>query len=379
MKTLVVGVTSPKSCVLLKGQLHFMVEHGFRVFLLTGKSDTVKAFCEEEKCTYIPIHIKREISLYNDLKSFFEIWKILKNINPDIVNFGTPKMGLIGMLASFCLKIPMRIYTCRGFRFETEKGLFRKILMAMERLSGSCSSKIICISSSIADNAINLNLFSKKKIILINKGSSNGIDLKIFSKTNVDLHAKASLLSKYSLNDLFIFGFVGRLCKDKGIIELYEAFSLIYNKNKKSRLLLIGKIEEGLDKVFISRLLNHDGIIYLGTVPKDKLPTYYSLFDVFVLPTHREGFGNVLIEAASMGIPVITTSVTGAKDAVMNGYNGILISAYDISALKNAMERLQYDIELKNQYGQNGELWAKNFDQQIIWNGLLQIYNRFLV
>lgn len=374
MQTLVVGVTSPKSCILLKGQLRYMAEHGYRVFILAGKSESLEDFCKEERCTYIPISIRREISILSDLKSLFEVYRVLKNIKPDIVNLGTPKMGLIGMLASYFLRIPLRIYTCRGFRFETERGLLRKILIFMEKLSGYCASRIICISPSLVETSMTLNIFSKKKIVLINKGSSNGVDLNLFSKEKIDSNIKSHIISTNFLDNHFIFGFVGRLCKDKGIVELYDAFTEMYNKNRELRLILIGKIEENLDELFVSKLLKHEGIIYLGTIPKENLPTYYSLFDVFVLPTHREGFGNVLIETASMGIPVVTTSVTGAKDAIKDGYNGILVPVNNASALKNAMERLYNNMSLRKQYGYNGLLWAKNFNQEIIWNGLLMIY-----
>lgn len=374
MQTLVLGVTSPKSCVLLKGQLRFMAEHDYRVFIMAGKSESIEDFCKEEKCTYIPISIKREIAILSDLKSLFEVYSVLKKLKPDIVNLGTPKMGLIGMLASYFLRVPIRIYTCRGFRFETECGFLRKVLIFMERLSGYCASRIICISPSLVETAIKLNIFPKKKIVLINKGSSNGVDLNLFSKERIDYNVKSHVISTYFLDNHFVFGFVGRLCKDKGIIELYDAFTKIYNENRKLRLILIGKIEEDLDEIFVSKLFKHEGIIYLGTISKENLPTYYSLFDVFVLPTHREGFGNVLIEAASMGIPIVTTSVTGAKDAIKDGYNGILVPVNNASYLKAAMEKLYNNMGLRKQYGYNGQLWAKNFNQEIIWNGLLMMY-----
>ena len=152
-------------------------------------------------------------------------------------------------------------------------------------------------------------------------------------------------------------------------------FSRIHFFNKSSRLLLIGKIEDSLDKTFLSNLLSHAGVVYLGVIPKIELPTYFSIFNVFVLPTHREGFGNVLIEASAIGIPVITTTATGAKDAVRNGYNGILIPLNDIVELEKAMLRLQNNSEMRKKYANNGVMWAQNFKQELIWNGLLNIYN----
>ncbi len=375
-KTLVVGVTDPKSSLFLKGQLHFMSEHGFKVFLLTGSSDLLDDFCKEERCSYVPIqHIKREISIFDDLRALWEIGFALRKIKPDIVNFGTPKMGLLGMIASFCLGIKLRIYTCRGFRFETEKGFLKRFLIELEKISGCCAHKILCISPSLCAKAIAENIFLKQKIFIINKGSSNGIDLDLFSDEKIKQNVRKEITLTYFLNGCFIYGFVGRICKDKGIFELYEAFSAIYEKYKFARLLLIGKLEDSLDKVFVSRLLSHEGIIYLGVIPKIELPTYYSLFDIFVLPTYREGFGNVLVEAAAMGVPIISTLVTGAQDAIENDYNGKLVPVGDVSSLAETMELMQNDFNLRKMYGFNGKKWAKNFRQTVIWNGLLDIYN----
>lgn len=374
-KTLVVGVTDPKSSLFLKGQLHFMSEHGFKVFLLTGASESLVDFCKKEGCSYVPINIKREISIFKDLRALWEIWHTLRIIKPDIVNFGTPKMGLLGMVASFCLGVKLRIYTCRGFRFETERGFLKKLLIGMEKISGSCAHKILCISPSLCRKAITEKIFLRKKIFVINKGSSNGINLTLFSEGGIKQDVRGKVMVTHSLNGCFIYGFVGRICRDKGIFELYDAFSMIYEKYKFVRLLLIGKLEDNLDKIFVSRLLSHEGIIYLGVIPKEKLPTYYSLFDVFVLPTHREGFGNVLVEAAAMGVPVISTLVTGAQDAVENDYNGKLVPVGDVSSLAEVMELIQNDFKLRKKYELNGRKWAQNFRQTVIWNGLLDIYN----
>ena len=204
MKKLVVGVTHPTSISLLRGQLKFMSEHGFQVFLMAGGSKNLDSFCKEENCTYIPIHIKRNISLFNDIRTLFEVLIALKKIKPDIVNFGTPKMGLIGILASFFLKVQLRIYTCRGFRFETTKGVLRTRLIGMERLSGKCSTKVICISPSLCEQAIELNIFSQEKMCLINKGSSNGIDLNLFSADNIDLAKRKNVLLHNDLANSFV-------------------------------------------------------------------------------------------------------------------------------------------------------------------------------
>ena len=298
----------------------------------------------------------------------------MRRIKPDIVNVGTPKMGLLGMIAAFVLRVPVRIYTCRGFRFATSTGLIKNILVFMEKVSGACAHKIICISPSLRRKAISEGVFAGQKCVLVNRGSSNGIDLSVFSRSKINPGLQKDMRAKYALDRNFVFGFVGRVSIDKGVRELFEAFSALYEENKNLRLFLVGRLEMETD--FAEKIMGHKGVVYAGSVNKTDLPLYYSLFNVFVLPTYREGFGNVLIEAAALGIPVISTKVTGVIDAVNDGYNGILVAPKNVEELENAMGILYEDKSLRKKYGTNGLEWVKNFDQSAIWNGLLDLYNQ---
>ena len=376
MKKLIIGITSEVSCGLIEGQVRFFVENGFDVYLLVNAAKQAEDFCKQEKCTYVPVNIKRDISIFSDLRALFQIIVAMYRIRPDIVNVGTPKMGLLGMIAAYLLRVPIRIYTCRGFRFATSSGFMKELLESLEKVSGFCAHKIICISLSLRSKAINEGIFPEHKCVLINKGSSNGIDLSIFLKSNVDINVVKELRIKYVLNGKFVYGFVGRISADKGIWELFKAFTELYEKNNDFRLFLIGRLEIGATDA--KKIIEHDGVIYINGVKKIDLPLYYSLFNVFVLPTYREGFGNVLIEAAALGVPVISTKVTGAVDAVSDRYNGILVPPKNVTDLQNAMDLLYNDVKLRERYGNNGVEWAKNFDQSIIWNGLLCLYKQMM-
>lgn len=376
MKKLIVGITSEVSCSLIEGQIRFFAENGFDVYLLVNAAKQAEVFCEKEKCTYVPVNIKREISLFSDLRALFQIIVAMRRIKPDIVNVGTPKMGLLGMIAAFVLRVPARIYTCRGFRFATSTGLIKKILVFLEKVSGACAHKIICISPSLRRKAINDGIFAEHKCVLINKGSSNGIDLSVFSKSKINPVLQKDMRAKYALDKHFVYGFVGRISNDKGVRELFEAFSALYEENKSLRLFLVGRLEIETD--IAEKIMKHKGVVYAGSVNKTGLPLYYSLFNVLVLPTYREGFGNVLLEAAAMGVPVVSTKVTGAVDAVNDGYNGILVPSKNVTELRDAMNLLYNDVNLRERYGNNSVEWAKNFDQSIIWNGMLSLYNQII-
>jgi hypothetical protein len=134
-KKLIIGITAEGSVNLLLGQMAFYKSQGYQTFLLAPYSERSAKFCENEGCEHLIIDIEREISLLKDLKTLLKIYKIFKKIKPDIINLGTPKVSLLGMLAAFAVGVPKRIYTCRGFRFEHEKGNKRKVLIAMEKVT----------------------------------------------------------------------------------------------------------------------------------------------------------------------------------------------------------------------------------------------------
>ena len=375
MKKIVIAITAPNSVVLLEGQPGYFADKGYLVYLLGPDHERVSDFCRKERCILLPVNIVREISFWKDLKTFAKILAHLKKVKPDLVNLSTPKMSFLAMMASYVLGIKFRLYTCRGFRFEHEVGAKRKLLIFAEKLTSSLAHRIICISTSVRDMGVDMKIFQPEKCIVINKGSSNGIPLKRFNRNNVTSEACERLIHSLSIQDCFIFGFVGRLVDRKGINELYQAFDIIYKENPYLRLLIVGPAEENqiADKTVLANMKQHPGIILTG-MQKD-VPLYMSLMDVFVLPAWWEGFGNVLIQAAAMGVPVIGTNATGVKDAVSNNYNGLLIGPKSVPQLVEAMLLLYKNNELRERFGKNGLEWAKNFDNEIIWKGMEEIYN----
>ncbi|WP_318643094.1 glycosyltransferase family 4 protein [Flavobacterium ardleyense] len=377
MKKLIVGITIPGSVGLLEGQLSYFKEKGFDTYLMAPKDEKSLAYCARENCKLLEITIAREISLLSDLKTVFQIIKILKAVKPDIVNFGTPKISLLGLLAAKYCGIKHRIFTCRGFRFEHEQGFLQALLKRMDAITSYCADTIICISPSVKELGIRENIFDEKKCVIINKGSSNGLDLTKFNPTLVSQDAKTQLRKQLNISESnFVYGFLGRIIDRKGINELYKAFCELYNSDNNKRLLIVGPFDQGQikDKDLFEKLSNHAGIVMPGRT--DEVALFLSLMDVFVLPAWWEGFGNVLVQAAAMGLPVISTFGTGTRDAVSDGYNGILVSVKNVPELITAMDELYSNETKRNTLGSNGVLWSKNFKNEIIWNGMLDIYNK---
>jgi glycosyltransferase involved in cell wall biosynthesis len=376
-KKLVIGITAEGSVNLLLGQLAYFRFLGYQTYLLAPYSERSAQFCKEEGCEHLVINIQREISIWKDIKTLFQIIKIFRKVKPDIVNLGTPKVSLLGMLAASLLGVEKRIYTCRGFRFEHEYGFKRKVLIAMEQVTSICAHSVVCISNSVKELGQKHKIFPEFKALVIRKGSSNGVNLSLFDPTVSDYHkVKSAIQKEYQLEDKFVYGFLGRVVDRKGINELYEVFNELYNDNHSLRLLIVGPFEmdQIADKNLVEKISQHPGIINHGRVKQEEVPTLMLVMDVFVLPAWWEGFGNVLIQAAAMGIPVISTTGTGAIDAVNHGFNGTLVDVKNKFMLKEAMIELFEDDETRLKYGENGLEWAKYFDRGMIWNDLNEIY-----
>ncbi len=371
---LFVGITSPGSTILLKGQLSYFKEYGYHVYLLCPYKESVMQFCDEEGATHIDVDIARRTNPLKDIIILFKLIYIFRRHKPDIVNVGTPKMGLLGTMAARLSRVGKIIYTCRGLRYEHESGFGKIFLKHTERISGFCAHHIIGISTSVIEKAVQDNVFPREKTVLIGNGSSNGIDISKFDRSLVNNELREALIQKLGLRDKFVFGFVGRLLDRKGIQELVDSFVIFNRKNESSKLIIVGSITKGQFSNYelLEIIDTHDDITWVGF--QSDVPLYMSLFDVLLLPAWWEGFGNVLIQAAAMGVPVISTNGTGCRDAFRADYNGLQVPAKDTEALLHAMVRYHENRSLLIKHGENGKEWVKNFDSAVIWKGLKKIY-----
>lgn len=377
MKKLIIGITAEGSVNLLLGQLKYYKSKGYKTYLMAPYSERSAKFCKNEGCKHLIIDIEREISPIKDVKSLLQIKSIFKEVKPDIINLGTPKVSLLGMIAGAIVGVNKRIYTCRGFRFEHEIGLKRSVLKLTEKITSFLAHKVICISKSVQRFGIQNNIFNEEQTVITNMGSSNGINLDLFNPEIPEYNEiKSKLINDYNLQDSFVFGFLGRIVDRKGINELLNVFKLIYASNPKAKLLLVGPFEMNqiANKKIIEEINEHPGIINHGKIDQNDVPAFMMAMDIFVLPAWWEGFGNVLVQAASMGIPVISTTGTGTIDAVSDCYNGILVPVKNEVKLKEAMQEMMNNGQKRKDFGENGKKWALNFDRNIIWEDIDKIY-----
>lgn len=375
----VTAITSHVSEILIRGQLQYLKENGVEPVLVSSPGDSVKKLALSEGVRLYEIPMEREPSPVRDLISLIHLVFLFSRIRPDIVNAGTPKAGFLCMLASYFCNIPGRVYTIRGFRHESMSGFPRWLMVQCEKISCRLANQIICISSSVAHQGLNDGILKPGSYHLNGLGSSNGINLKKFDPLRSDLVPVEELRQHLGiLPEDFIIGFVGRIIDRKGVSELVDAYSIIKISYPHVRLLLIGPVEseQPIEALTLERIATDQGIISLGFV--DDVENYYRLMDLFVLPAHWEGFGNVLLEAAAMGVPAITCDVTGTKDAMSHGFNGTLVPVRDIEALCCAITSYIEDEELRRHHGKNGLTWARKFSNLIVWSGLLQLYRSML-
>lgn len=266
------------------------------------------------------IVISRKINLIQDIKSLFKLYSFFKKENFDIVLSVTPKAGLLSMLASFFSGVNIRIHFFTGQVWATKKGLFRSILKAMDHLIVKTSSHILVDSISQRDFLNNENILDRsKKGTVLKNGSISGVNIEKFKQ---NLMIKEELKEEYGLHDEIVFMFVGRLNEDKGILDLSNVFDTLLNKYpERIKLFLVGSAEDAIEN-YIGKLLKHDNVIRIGYVPDPE--RILNLADVLLLPSYREGFGTIVIEAASMKIPTIGSDIYGLNDAIVNNKTGLL-------------------------------------------------------
>lgn len=373
-------VTSQISTVLLKGQPKFLRGAGFEVSVVSSPGLNLNAAAEDENVQRYAVPMVRDIGGFSDLVSLCRLWRLMRRQKPTITNVSTPKAGLLGGLASRLSCVPCRVYTLRGLRCETTKGVRRWALILSELVACRCAHLVICVSESLRQRAVALGIVDPLRTVVLASGSSNGVDLDRFAPTPERLGQAAGLRNNLGIPaGAPVIGFVGRLTRDKGLCELIEAYLHLRHQRPLLHLLVVGDFEGG-DPVpsNVRKVIRCDSqIIHTGIV-RDTAP-YYHVMDILALPTYREGFPNAPLEAHAAGKPVVATRATGVVDSVIDGVSGVLVPVGDSEALAKGLELLLKDKELAAAMGSAGrERVRREFRQERVWKALAQEYARLL-
>lgn len=337
-------------------QFHYFKKKGYEFHVACSDSLDFTALSHEFTFIPFPVPILRSINPLQDIKSIYRLYQYIRREQFDIVIAHSPKGGLIGILAAYLARTPKRIFFRHGLVFETVTGLKKHLLINIERLIGFCATSIVNVSPSVARVSDQLQLNSSSKNVLLGKGTCNGIDITKFKPR-----------FGYKDTTVITIGFVGRMSKDKGLIELVDAWKLLCNEYKSIRLLLIGPMDERdtLPHSTLNQVHVDPTIEYVGGV--DDTSLYYNKMDIFILPSYREGFPTVTLEASASGLPVVTTKVTGCIDSIVENVTGIFAE----NTAESLYTLLKYYIdnqEIAHIHGTNGHQFViDNFSEDFIY------------
>jgi glycosyltransferase involved in cell wall biosynthesis len=355
---------------LLEGQLKFLNKH-FEVVAVAKDEGLLQRVAQREGVRVIPVNMYREISIGADLCALWQLYRLFRKERPTIVHANTPKGSLLSMMAAWAARVPHRIYTVTGLRFESATGGFRWLLKSMERVACLCATKVVPEGEGVKATLLR-ECITKKPLQVVAHGNINGIDLSHFDPSLPEVQEAAELLR----SDAFTFIFAGRLVKDKGVNELVEAFDRLAKEYPQVRLLLLGQREDRLDPLSpqtLERIQQNSAIIDEGYC-NDVRP-YMAASQVLVLPSYREGFPNVVLQGAAMGLPCVVTDINGSNEIIQQEVNGLIVPKRDAEALYVAMRRCVLDASLYHRMSNSARsMIASRYRCEEVWKGILEMY-----
>ncbi|HET6765593.1 MAG TPA: glycosyltransferase family 4 protein [Longimicrobiaceae bacterium] len=373
--------TVPMSLTFLTGQIGYVKERGYAVHAISSPGDDLHAFGERLGMPVSAVEMPRRISPLQDLRAVAKLAGALRRLRPAIVHAHTPKGGLLGMIAAWLTRVPVRVYHMRGLPLQTATGSRRVLLAATERVSCALAHRVICVSHSLRAVAVAEGLCPPDKIRVLLGGSGNGVDAAgRFDPASLPAGTRQQVRARLGIpDDAVVVGFIGRLVRDKGIVELAAAWERLREEHPGAHLLVVGPWEpQDPVPAELRRTLEGDPRVHL-TGADWNTPPLYAAMDVVVLPTYREGFPNVPLEAASMGLPVVATEVPGCVDAVQHGATGTLVPVRDAAALAEAVGAYVADAGLRGAHGSAGRARVlRDFRREAIWQALAAEYDDLL-
>lgn len=364
---------------LLGKQLTFMNQH-YDVTAISADKENLDRVGKELGVKTHTIEMTRKITPLQDLKSLWEMYTYLKKEKPEIVHSHTPKAGLIGMLAAKLAGVKVRLHTVAGLPLMETTGIKRKVLNQVEKLTYACATNVYPNSKGLYDFILKEKLGKVDQLKVIGNGSTNGIDVNYFDCSLFSDDDSFRLRQELNISkDDFVFIFVGRLVKDKGINELVSAFKSLQISNTPTlKLLLVGPLEQDLDPLsqeVLDEIENNPGIVSVG-FRKDVRP-YFAMSNALAFPSYREGFPNVVLQALAMGLPALVSNINGCNEIVAHQQNGLIFQPKEAHDLQEAM-KLCLDSEIYNKLQVSARDSVMKYKQELIWELLKKNYDDLL-
>lgn len=351
-------------------------EEGYEVVAVSSPGNAMREIEEREGVRTVAVPMERHISPLRDLKSLWGLIRVFRREKPMMVHSMTPKAGLLSMMAAWMCRVPVRVHTFTGLVFPTATGLTQKILILTDRVTCACATHIVPEGEGVKNDLINYRI-TRKPLKVLGHGNVRGIDLAHYNPELPEVQAEAAKIRKPGI---FTFVFIGRLVRDKGINELVEAFERVNKEYPDTRLILVGRQEPDLDPLKPETLAKMDcnkNIVVVGQ--QDDVRPWLAASDVFVFPSYREGFPNVVIEAGAMGLPSIVTDINGSREIIIEGRNGSIIPPRDADTLYKAMTRMISNPATVAEMASNARpLVASRYEQSYVRRCLKDYYREII-
>jgi len=364
---------------LLLNQLRSLQQAGYKVIGISSPGPEVPAI-EAAGIRHIPVRMTRNpFTPFQDLNALWQLYHIFRHEHFTIVHTHNPKPGFLGQVAAKMAGVPIIVNTLHGFYFHDHmRPALRRFYITLEKIAARCSDVILSQNREDIETAIREGICPPEKI----RHLGNGIDVQRFNPARFSPQDIARKRDELGLFDnTRVVGFVGRLVQEKGLLELFAAARIVREQVPEVRFVFIGPVDTHKPDALTPDSAQAYGIAdichFLGM--RQDMPELYALMDVFVLPSHREGFPRAPMEASAMKVPCVVTNIRGCREAVEHGRNGLLVPLGDVQALADAIVELLTDREKARRMGEEGcRMALERFDERLVFEKVKAEYARLL-
>jgi glycosyltransferase involved in cell wall biosynthesis len=364
----------------LRSQIDATAAAGHEVMLVASPVEGADALERIAGVRFVPIDVPRRIAPLRDLAALVSMYRLFRSFRPDIAHSTTPKAGLLCAVAGFLARVPVRLHTFTGQPWLELSGPIRWFSMASDWLIAYLNTHCYADSPSQRDFLIAAGLCRADAISVLESGSLAGVDLARFDPESLAERARRCRETLAIPHAARVVLFIGRVTRDKGLVELAEAFSQVKASDPGAYLVVVGPTEprrDPLPPALLQALESDERIRMTGYDPEPE--KYLAMADLLCLPSYREGFGNVVIEAGALGVPTVGTRIDGLRDAVVDGVTGLLVPPKNAAALAGALASLLKDDAKRKQMGNAARERARNlFDSRVVNGRVLEEYERLL-
>jgi glycosyltransferase involved in cell wall biosynthesis len=366
------SITSPVTAIFLRGQLDHLKAAGFEVHVACAASPHLERLAVDEGFVLHDLPLTRHWMARDDLKGIWRAVRLLREVQPDVLNYSTPKASLVWAVASRFWRPRLVVYLLRGLRLESERPRSVRFLALWltELIASRSADVVVCVSEELRRKARDLRLVGPEDAVVLGKGSSNGVSTSRFSPSP-ELRSSMRRHLGFADSDVVV-GYVGRFVRDKGLYDLLDALTLTA---KDVRCILVGDSELDVDIVTLlaeRQLVDRVTVVDFTHDVRD----YYAAMDILALPSHREGMPNVLLEAQAMALPCVTSEATGCRDAVAADESALVVPVAAPQELARAIDRLARDPALRARFGECGRVrMLEHFQQVDHWERYAQLYS----